>query len=511
MENSLTLIQTELERARERLKGVEDSIKKNIGRVVISPQNRNVGFKRRITEVSPGEGLGPKEPQRPRLSFDGSLRGRGGGRLGPPVNAISRFGGRTPNKPDGERISAKKRLGEQTAVTVFSRLSGPPKDDEYERKEANQGRQEVKLTSHVVATQDQPTRKEVLAAQSGDNQCRARNRRMFGALLGTLQKFRQEETQLKEKEQKRAKVEKKLEEAAIKEKEELKKKRQELFFNRRQQQFEIKQLEFKLMRLKQLTEWETTRKHLLNFIQTKAGPRIFWLPKTHNDKTQKLQDETRKSISKMIDAKRAEVEKSIADHADQKKNADESMDDADHSKMDDLNDSQILMAQAIYRQPILSRPIQKGTRFNGFRQGVLLYDDVRVVNRMMIRVVIHVQLGFYEFDFGRTSETSGESQMHEEEELKRSEEIPEPDFEVVMPGEADDEMETLPLEDVQLPPEPEESKTVENYEDPSLAAEDSTVSLSQSALDLDATAIDQEPPANGSPRLSDIEPPPSES
>uniref|UniRef100_A0A0A9Z3N3 Pinin n=1 Tax=Lygus hesperus TaxID=30085 RepID=A0A0A9Z3N3_LYGHE len=445
MENSLTLIQTELERARERLKGVEDSIKKNIGRVVISPQNRNVGFKRRISEVSPGEGLGPKEPQRPRLSFDGVARGRGG-RLGPPVNALSRFGGRTPNKPDGERISAKKRLGEQTAVTVFSRLSGPPKDDEYERKETNQGRQEVKLTSHVVTTQDQPTRKEVLAAQSGDNQCRARNRRMFGALLGTLQKFRQEETQLKEKEQKRAQVEKKLEDAAIREKEELKKKRQELFFNRRQQQFEIKQLEFKLMRLKQLTEWETTRKHLLNFIQTKSGPKIFWLPKTHNEKTQKLQEETRKAISKLIDAKRAEVEKSIADHADQKKNADESMDDADQSKIDDLNDSQNI---------------------------------------------------------------NGESEMHEEEELKRSEEIPEPDFEVVMPGEADDENETLPLEDVQLPME--ESKTAENEDDPSLAAEDSTVSLSQSAIDLDATALDQEPPANGYPRLSDIEPPPSES
>ncbi|BES99839.1 pinin [Nesidiocoris tenuis] len=330
MSSSVSILESELERARERLKGTEDSIKKNIGRGIISPPNRG-GFKRRISDIGQAADVGPKEPQRPRLSFEGF--GRGQGRLGPPVN--SKFGARNQAKPE-ERISAKKRLGEQGAVTVFSRLSGPPKDDEYERTEPV--RQEVKLTSQVVTTQDAPSRKEVLAAQSGDNQCRARNRRMFGALLGTLQKFRQEENQLKEKEQKRAQVEKKLEEAALKEKEELKKKRQELFSNRRQQQFEIKKLEFKLLRLKQLSEWEATRKHLLNFIQTKSSPKIFWLPKIHTDKTKKLQDETKASITKMIQEKRAEVEKSIDDHNDQKRDANETMDDS-LDKTDDFDKS----------------------------------------------------------------------------------------------------------------------------------------------------------------------------
>ncbi|KAL1116379.1 hypothetical protein AAG570_004853 [Ranatra chinensis] len=120
---------------------------------------------------------------------------------------------------------------------------------------------------------------------------------MFGALLGTLQKFRQEENKLKEKEEKRAQVERKLEEAAQREKEEAKRTRQELFLSRRQQQLEIKRLEYKLIRLKQLKEWESTKVHLTNFIQTKAAPKIFFLPKVHNSKSEELLANTRSTIS----------------------------------------------------------------------------------------------------------------------------------------------------------------------------------------------------------------------
>jgi pinin len=38
-----------------------------------------------------------------------------------------------------------------------------------------------------------------MAAQRQDRSGRERNRRMFGALLGTLQRFKQDETKLKEK------------------------------------------------------------------------------------------------------------------------------------------------------------------------------------------------------------------------------------------------------------------------------------------------------------------------
>lgn len=43
------------------------------------------------------------------------------------------------------------------------------------------------------------SREEVIAEQRGDRSGLTRNRRMFGALLGTLQQFKQDETKLKDK------------------------------------------------------------------------------------------------------------------------------------------------------------------------------------------------------------------------------------------------------------------------------------------------------------------------
>jgi hypothetical protein len=38
--------------------------------------------------------------------------------------------------------------------------------------------------------------------------------------------------------------------------------------------------------LLQQDEWEAKHRHLLNFIQTRSKPHIFYLPKTHNLKTE---------------------------------------------------------------------------------------------------------------------------------------------------------------------------------------------------------------------------------
>ncbi|PSN41336.1 hypothetical protein C0J52_20648 [Blattella germanica] len=138
------------------------------------------------------------------------------------------------------------------------RLSGPPRL----KREGDSGDEEdvankPAISSRVIATpKELPSRQEAMAAQSTDERSKARNRRMFGALLGTLQKFRQEETRMRDKEEKRAKVEKKLEENAKREKEELKKERQELFQERKRKQAEIKKIELKLLRMKEQEEWE---------------------------------------------------------------------------------------------------------------------------------------------------------------------------------------------------------------------------------------------------------------
>lgn len=56
------------------------------------------------------------------------------------------------------------------------------------------------VSSRVIATpREIPSRQEVIKRERTDERSRQRNKRMFGALLSTLQKFRQEETKLKAK------------------------------------------------------------------------------------------------------------------------------------------------------------------------------------------------------------------------------------------------------------------------------------------------------------------------
>lgn len=56
------------------------------------------------------------------------------------------------------------------------------------------------LPSRVFTTATEaPSRQEVMAAQAVDEQSKQRNKRMFGALVGTLQKFRKEETRVRER------------------------------------------------------------------------------------------------------------------------------------------------------------------------------------------------------------------------------------------------------------------------------------------------------------------------
>ena len=66
---------------------------------------------------------------------------------------------------------------------------------------------------------------------------------MFGNLLGTLQKFKQDENRVKDREQKKRDIEKKIEEKTEKEKEEAKRTKNELFSEKKKQEHEIKILQ----------------------------------------------------------------------------------------------------------------------------------------------------------------------------------------------------------------------------------------------------------------------------
>lgn len=77
----------------------------------------------------------------------------------------------------------------------LSRLSARVHDSDGE--DEGPGNKKARVPSAVC--RELPTRADVLRAQGDDEQARTRNRRIFGSLLGTLQKFKQEEIVLQTK------------------------------------------------------------------------------------------------------------------------------------------------------------------------------------------------------------------------------------------------------------------------------------------------------------------------
>uniref|UniRef100_A0A182PBF3 Pinin/SDK/MemA protein domain-containing protein n=1 Tax=Anopheles epiroticus TaxID=199890 RepID=A0A182PBF3_9DIPT len=290
-------LQSELERARNNLKGLNDNIRRIFGRDPSNAEQYNNGREDAGGPNTPNGGhkkggFGLKEGydsrKRNSLGFD-SPHGMGTRR------------DHTRQYFDGGPNSAKRRAIGETK-SVFSRLSGPPnRDADYEKP---------RLFSRVI--KEQPSKEDIVAAQGSDERSRARNRRIFGSLLGTLQKFSQEESKLKSKEEKKAMIEKKLEEQERLERENMQKEKQCLFIDRKRQQLEIRLLETKVAKMKALEMWEQSKRPLLNFIKTKTSPPIFYLPKRMNAAMEKKLTECQQEQQKMIDEKRQEVKESIA-------------------------------------------------------------------------------------------------------------------------------------------------------------------------------------------------------
>lgn len=266
----------DLNKARDNLKGLNENIRKIIGRDPSTTEQYNTGnsfgaYTRNETKKRGSSGFEIRRTDQDRRYSDAS-----------------------------HNASKRRAMGE--TKSVFSRLSGPPnRDVEYEKP---------RVYSRVI--KEQPTRQEVVAAQGCDEQSRARNRRIFSSLLGTLQKFSQEESKLKSKEEKKAQIEKKLEEQQKVERENLRKEKQCLFTGRKRQQLEIRAIETKMIKMRDLETWEQHKKPLGNFIKTQTKPHIYFLPKKMEAKSEKKLFDCQEEHRKMIEQKRQEVMKSIA-------------------------------------------------------------------------------------------------------------------------------------------------------------------------------------------------------
>lgn len=184
-----------------------------------------------------------------------------------------------------------------------------------------------------------PSRQEIVAVQCADSASKARNRRIFGSLLGTLQKFCQEESRLKQKEEKKVQIEKKIEEQEVIKRESLRRERDALFHDRKQKQFEIKCLEQKIFRIKDFEMWEISVKNLKPFIKTKTIPSIYYRPKILNEKTEKLLLDCQETTSQFMHNRREALKNDLLELEHNFKGA-----DVDTEENGNLMDNEELLA-----------------------------------------------------------------------------------------------------------------------------------------------------------------------
>ncbi|XP_013105652.1 pinin [Stomoxys calcitrans] len=280
-------LQLELENARDTLLVLNDSIRRIVGRTKHVKDGRS-------DKVTPYEAKQYETDNLKNRSVDSSTTKKGSG---------------------GNR-------------SVFKRLSSPSTRYVDELK--------PRLTSRVI--RELPSRQDIVNAQCADSESRARNRRMFGSLLGTLHKFCQEESRLKQKEEKKAQIEKKLEQQEIIERESLKKERQSLFYYRKRKQLEIKTLEKKISRVKDFETWEASMSSLKPFIKTKTSPSIYFKPKILTLQTQKLQSDCEAALSKIISDKKAALSQELNAMEEELEVPEIDMDDNSNIEKDDKMD-----------------------------------------------------------------------------------------------------------------------------------------------------------------------------
>ncbi|XP_076662392.1 desmosome associated protein-like protein pinnin isoform X1 [Halictus rubicundus] len=266
-------LEAQLEAARDGLRGLDRSIRKILGRDLPDGEN------------------GPIQPPPSRLSQKRPLQEDR-------RRVVSDF---VNNELPG---SGKRRWQGSNGEpkTVFSRLSARVPSNADDSADEDDTVIKPAVSSRVIATpREIPSRQEVIRRERIDERSRQRNKRMFGALLGTLQKFRQEETKLKAKEDKKAEVEARVEEARRKEKEELRRERQQLFLSRKRQLAEVRALEAKLARSRQFQDWRAAQLPLASFIKTRAQPPIYYAPKRKHPQTDILLAQSAKELHEEIE------------------------------------------------------------------------------------------------------------------------------------------------------------------------------------------------------------------
>ncbi|XP_061751788.1 pinin [Nerophis ophidion] len=272
-------LQDQIEKAKEGLKSVDDNIRKLTGR---DPNEARPGQPRRF--LGPLAGVG---------AVGGGGRGRGFNLL---RRSLSDIGSGGPPAKQRDIEGALLRLAGDQRARRDARNDSDAEDDDDVKKPA--------LQSSVVATSKERTRRDLIKDQTMDEKGKQRNRRMFGLLMGTLQKFKQESNVCSEKQKRRSEIEQKLEVQAEVEKKKLESEKRELFEERRAKQTELRLLEQKVELAQLQEEWTSHNNCLVKFIRTKTKPHLFYRPGKMCSATQKLLDDSTKKLNVVFEERR---------------------------------------------------------------------------------------------------------------------------------------------------------------------------------------------------------------
>lgn len=154
-------------------------------------------------------------------------------------------------------------------------------------------------TNKIIKTKD-----DLISLVNRDQQSTGRNRRMFGVLLGTLNKFKAEANAYNEQTLgiKRHEIERRLDEKQAKEQEDKQHERTELIATKKTCQQKLKLVNIKIELMQRMANHEKIHLPLRNFIRTKTKPYVFYLPKGPIDEVfEKKFQETQIEIDKEIE------------------------------------------------------------------------------------------------------------------------------------------------------------------------------------------------------------------
>ncbi|RNA29184.1 Pinin [Brachionus plicatilis] len=210
------------------------------------------------------------------------------------------------------RKTKNNRLKKRKLNENLKRLNDDDDDDDVED---DLDAKKLSLQSSVVnqSVNVIKSKEELIKIQNKDSRSHQRNKRILGVILGTLKKFKCEESEQAntEKVQHRKEIEEKIEIKKIEEKRKMIEEKQKLEIEKSKNLKKIEIIETTIHLTECLNLWKERHSTLKKFIRTKSKPFIFYLPKIIDGLNQNSLDETTKNLEEELNSKKISLENEL--------------------------------------------------------------------------------------------------------------------------------------------------------------------------------------------------------